>query len=333
MPDLYFSNAPAPYRTDFYRALEDAGFRLTFYEADLDAVTRIGRKAVLRHPAELVKKERPHRVLVPEYSLISLQMAMIKKRDGFRLISVCDDSIDMIRGNDFSLAHRWARRIVPSFMDEVIVHSRTVKDWYQEHYGKGVLMPVMADERRIRPALERVIPLSVRLRTGDKPVVAFVGRFVGLKNIPALIRAFEPLKDRAQLVLIGDGPEREKLREMAPEALFPGMLSGDDLLAWYNVIDILVLPSTQEAYGAVTGEALMAGARVIVSRRAGSSDLVREGENGYTVDPADIGGLTERIGLLLEGLESGRPLCLRDNLHPCRFESCMNNLLNEINTL
>ena len=111
------------------------------------------------------------------------------------------------------------------------------------------------------------------------------------------------------------------------------MLSGDILLAWYNLIDILVLPSTQEAYGAVTGEALMAGAKVVVSRHAGSSSLVREGENGYVVEPMDVSTITQRIASLLDSVDGQRPLTLRENLLPYRFSDCMETLTKEISSL
>ena len=258
---------------------------------------------------------------------------MHRRKAGFRLLVLCDDSIGMIQGNDYSISHKVGRRIVPSLVDGIILSTPVAVDWYRARFGKGILMPIIADERRVRPELERVLPLSERLRPGEKPVVAFVGRLVGLKNIPTLIRAFEPLKDRAQLVIIGGGPLRDALEAMAPDALFTGQLSGDELLAWYNLIDILVLPSTQEAYGAVTGEALMAGAKVVVSRKAGSADLVREGENGSVVDPMDAAAITDRIGRLLDTVPSGRPVALRENLLPYRFESCIRNLLEEINAL
>jgi glycosyltransferase involved in cell wall biosynthesis len=241
--------------------------------------------------------------------------------------------MDMIEGHDFGWKHHLARRIVPKRLDNLILHSPETAEWYQTHYAKGLIMPILADERRIRPELERVLPLSERLRPSDMPIVAFVGRLVGLKNVPTLIRAFEPFQDQAMLVIIGDGPDRAALEKRAPKALFTGMLSGDELLAWYNLIDILVLPSTQEAYGTVTGEALMAGAKVIVSQKAGSSSLVRERENGFIVDPLDASSMTVRIGTLLEEVTPGRPLSLRPSLHPYHFESCVESLLQELNRL
>ena len=320
MSDLLYTNGWPPYREDLFRALQESGVRVC-----LDT-----------SPAGLLsqwERERPARVFAPEFSSVALTALRYRKRLGFKVLSICDDSMDMIRGNDFGWKHRLARHVVPRLLDGIILHSPEVRDWYRSRFGKGFFMPIIADERRVRPELERVLPLSTQLRPGNKPVVAFVGRLVGLKNIPFLIRAFEPLKGQAQLVVIGDGPEKETLRALAPDAVFTGMLSGDDLLAWYNVMDVLVLPSTQEAYGAVTGEALMAGAKVVVSRKAGSSDLVREGENGYVIDPDDGKGLTERLKQLLGAVPKERPLCLRENLLPYRFETCIDGLLKEINSL
>ena len=315
-----FTNGPVPYREDLFHALQEAGVEILFGVSPRDLHARL-------------ECEHPQKVFVPEFSSVALKALRYRKKYGYQVISICDDSMDMIRGNDFGWKHRLARHIVPQFVDEMIVHSPDVRQWYRSRFGKGLFMPIVADERRIRPELERVLPLSRQMRLTEKPVVAFVGRLVGLKNIPTLLRAFEPLRDRARLVLIGDGPERASLEAAAPYAHFAGFLSGDDLLAWYNLIDILVLPSTQEAYGAVTGEALMAGVKVVVSRKAGSADLVREGENGYLFDPKDEKGLSACLAKLLDELSPGRPIVLRDNLLPYRFETCISDLLKEINSL
>lgn len=333
MSNLYISNIPVPYRHDLRIYLRNELSFRTLHYVDGDGFTNLFGYTVLCRMHRLLEKEMPRIVIAPEYSPLTLQLLACRKKYGFRLVSLCDDSFDMLQGNDFTAMHRFARRVVPRYVDNVILSTPRVVDWYHARYGKGILMPIISDERRVRPELERVLPLSERLRPGAKPLVAFVGRLVGLKNIPTLLQAFEPLRGQAQMVIIGDGPERAALEAQAPWALFTGMLSGDELQAWYNLIDVLVLPSTQEAYGAVTGEALMAGAKVVVSRKAGSADLVREGENGFVVDPMDVAGFTDRIGRLLDGVPVGRSLALRENLLPYRFETCIQHLLDEINAL
>ena len=334
MRNLYLSNLPAPYRMDFYRFLYREMECEICFQDERDGVPDIPvRRWSLGSLPNLLVAFRPRLVIAPEFSAAAVLCVILRKKYGYKVVTTCDDSLDMISGNDFGWKHRLARRFVPRWLDEVILHSPEVADWYRSRFGKGLFMPIIADERRVRPELERVLSQSAQLESGDKPVVAFVGRFVGLKNIPSLIRAFEPLKGRAQLVLIGDGPERAALEAMAPEALFTGMLAGDDLLAWYNLIDILVLPSTQEAYGAVTGEALMAGTKVVVSLKAGSADLVLDGENGYRVSPTDIPALTDRIGKLLDEVPTGRPLTLRENRLPYRFETSIRELIEKLKVL
>jgi glycosyltransferase involved in cell wall biosynthesis len=339
MRNLYLSNRPVSYRMDFCRCLSrELNCEICFQEGIPVTTGTDGgfpvRRWTLRRLPTLLAAFRPRLVFVPEFSAAAVLCLLLRKKYGYKVISTCDDSMDMIQGHDFGWKHRLARRFIPGKLDEIILHSPEVAGWYRTHFGKGLVMPILADERRTRPELERVLPLSDRLRPGPQPIVAFVGRLVGLKNVPVLLRAFEPLRNRAQLVIIGDGPERAALEAQAPEGtLFTGMLAGDELLAWYNLIDILVLPSSQEAYGAVTGEALMAGASVIVSRKAGSSSLVREGENGYVIDPPDEAGLTDCIRRLLDALPVNRPLCLRENLLPYQFEDSIQSLLKEINSL
>ena len=348
MRNLYISTYPATYRVDLCNVLaerldcdiyhyvpveneEDVLRGARFVNHRLETGRLFG-KVVPKGLKGLLDTLQPSLVFVQEFSLVTIGLLWLRKRYGYRVISICDDSMDMIEAHDFGWMHRLARRVVPRWLDNLVVHSEAVQAWYAAHFGKGLFMPIIADERRIRPALARVLPLAQQFRPSRKPVVAFVGRFVGLKNIPSLIEVFRPWKERAQLVLIGDGPERTRLEELAPDALFPGMLSGDDLLAWYDLIDILVLPSAQEAYGAVTGEALMAGAKVIVSARAGSRDLVRSGENGFIVDPMDVQGLSDALGRLLDTVEPGRDLTLRENLLPYRFETCIERLIREIDS-
>lgn len=352
--NLLFGIIPSPYRMDFYKVLhERVACRFYFRDKssgdvafDLEEVRRScpfpvghyhagwGLGSLLRLH-RIIREEKPGVVFVSEFSVTTLQVLLLRRfsRFSFKVVSICDDSPDMIAGNDFGWMHRLARRIVPRRLDNLVLTNAGALDWYRHRFGKGILMPILADETRVRAALARVLPLSERIRPTQKPIVAYVGRFIALKNLSTLVRAMQPLRDRMQLVFIGDGPERERLLSQAPWALFPGSLSGDDLLAWYDLVDVLVLPSFQEAYGAVTGEALMAGAQVIVSRKAGSSELVREGENGFVVDPDDPEGITRCLESLLGSLEDGRTLSLRANLHPYRFIGCMAGFIQEINSL
>ncbi|MBR2301561.1 MAG: glycosyltransferase family 4 protein, partial [Bacteroidaceae bacterium] len=134
----------------------------------------------------------------------------------------------------------------------------------------------------------------------DKRVFLFVGRLVALKNIETIIRAFARLNQKENVfVIVGDGPERNNLEKAAHDlnanVLFTGRLEGDTLNIWYNIADIFILASYQEAFGAVTNEALLGGCYALVSNKAGSSCLIEEGINGYTFSPMNIDELANRM--------------------------------------
>lgn len=86
------------------------------------------------------------------------------------------------------------------------------------------------------------------------------------------------------------------------------MLEGEELFAWYDVADVHILASCQEAFGAVTNEALIAGCFSVVSKKAGSQCLIKDGVNGFNVDPDSIedisNGIVKAFGLISEPIDS-----------------------------
>jgi glycosyltransferase involved in cell wall biosynthesis len=74
------------------------------------------------------------------------------------------------------------------------------------------------------------------------------------------------------------------------------------LPAWYAHAGAFILPSTSDQWGLVVNEAMASGLPVLVSSRCGCApDLVAEGRNGFTWDPADaaaLTGLLERVSRL-----------------------------------
>lgn len=355
--NLFFGITIAPYGVDLCNALheryncrilhlEQDAPGLAFDVKDVETLCRFpfdryaGRPGIrsFRMLARLIREERPETVFVSEFSLTTLGVLLISRfsRHRFRVVSFCDDSLDMIRGNDFSRLHRLARRIVPRWLDQLVLANPDSLAWYRAHFGKGVMMPIMADEKRLRKDAEAALPLAGQLREqwdlGKTPVVLFVGRLIPLKNLNVLLSAMQGIP--ATVVFVGEGEEESFLRQRAAElgvrALFVGRKAGLELSAWYDLADLLVLPSLQEAFGAVTGEALSAGCPALVSSRAGSSFLVREGERGAVIDPGDIPALSAALRTWLSQVQPGRPLVLRPNLMPVSFSECFEKMLSSL---
>lgn len=137
--------------------------------------------------------------------------------------------------------------------------------------------------------------------------ILFVGRFAPEKNLMVLVDAYEQVARRHSqvgLALVGDGPLQNDIKHELKNrglnrAVVIPFLQKSELPALYGLADLFVLPSISEPWGLVVNEAMAAGLPVVVSSKAGSAhDLVRDGHNGYVVDPAntdEIEGAIERL--------------------------------------
>ena len=127
---------------------------------------------------------------------------------------------------------------------------------------------------------------ALRASWGADPgtcVAMCVGRLAPEKNLGSVVSAFEAMREhepRTRLVLVGDGPERQRLGQRCPEAHFAGVRHGADLAAHYASADVFLFPSTTETYGNVVPEAMASGLAVVAYDHAAAGQLIRHGENG-----------------------------------------------------
>lgn len=139
-----------------------------------------------------------------------------------------------------------------------------------------------------------------------RPIALFAAKLQTRKRAQDLIRAFlqiaeDPAANRPYLLIAGDGELRDEMRALAADAPegsihFLGFRGQTELPPLYDLCDMFVLPSNTEPWGLVTNEAMTAGRAIIATTEVGSAhDLVREGENGYIIEPGDIDGLASRL--------------------------------------
>jgi glycosyltransferase involved in cell wall biosynthesis len=141
-------------------------------------------------------------------------------------------------------------------------------------------------------------------------VIGFVGWLIPIKGPEYLLKAMDyiwPEHPETSLVMVGKGDLDVDLRA---EALRKNVNGKVKFLGWREdinelmpVFDMLVLPSLNEGMGRVLVEAMAAGKPVVASRVGGIPDLVRHGETGYLVPPADEKALADGIKKLLDDPE------------------------------
>lgn len=151
-----------------------------------------------------------------------------------------------------------------------------------------------------RYGADDVTPIDM---TGQGPVVVCVTRLVPRKGPRTLLRALPEVCDRAgpvRLVIVGDGPDRAHLEQMADQigvrgsVTFAGKQPWDLIPSYLASADVFALPTRTRFGGTETEglplvyvEAAAAGLPLIGGRAGGVADAVRDGQTGFMVDGGD----------------------------------------------
>jgi glycosyltransferase involved in cell wall biosynthesis len=136
-------------------------------------------------------------------------------------------------------------------------------------------------------------------------VVGWVGRMTAVKDTAAAVEILHALRMRgvdAVLCLVGDGPDRERLEQLAHElgvarfCFFVGYQP--DVAGFYRLFDAFLLPSMNEGTPVSAIEALAAATPVVASRVGGVPDVVRDSVDGYLFSARDVEAAAERLVVL-----------------------------------
>jgi len=139
---------------------------------------------------------------------------------------------------------------------------------------------------------------------GERSIVS-VARLAEVKNIPTLLQAFSRVSAPfpIRLKLVGDGPERRRLQELAIR-----LGIGDRVTFLGNRADVreilanstlFALVSMYEGVSMAILEAMAMGLPVVAAKVGGNPGIVIDGETGFLVDPHDPETIADRISLLL----------------------------------
>ncbi len=208
-------------------------------------------------------------------------------------------------GTDFFGSDRWLARRVDAMFACSYFNAWQIR----AHYRRSVAVIYNGvDTKKFAPA--NATAIRDRLGVSERTVLfAFAGRLVGWKGIGIAIRALvDPaLRDTStKLLVIGAGPERPRLKELArtlgvsDRVLFQDPVSHDDLPGYYAAADVGVFPSIgDEAFGITIAEAMSCAKPVIASYVGGIPEVVgNEGSSGLLVAPADTGQLAKAMRTL-----------------------------------
>ena len=148
-----------------------------------------------------------------------------------------------------------------------------------------------------------------------RPIYLYVGRVSIEKNI----RAFLDLELEGTKLIVGKGPDLDKLKKEYPEAIFKGERTNGELASYFASSDVFVFPSKTDTFGIVIIEALKCGLPVAAYPVAGPKDIF----NG-----TNIGSLNNDLKkAALEALKSDRSACI-EHAKKYTWENCAKIFLN-----
>jgi len=158
-----------------------------------------------------------------------------------------------------------------------------------------------------------VIPLAIDVYDDLQPrraaafTVATAARLIERKKVHVVIEAFATFRREvpsAQLVVIGDGPERPRLETLAARlgvgraVEFTGSLAHRAVVTRIGESHVFVLPSVRESLGTVYFEAMSQGVPVVATVGEGIADFIKDGDDGFLVRPDDPAALVRVMSAL-----------------------------------
>ena len=138
-------------------------------------------------------------------------------------------------------------------------------------------------------------------RVGTQDYAVFAGRFSPEKSVSLLLTAWQRLGNRIPLLILGDGPERERLHAQAAASglssvSFRGQLGRQEAWATIAKARCLILPAEcYETFNLTIAEAFACGTPVICSRLGAMQEIVEDGRTGLHFTPGDADDLAAKV--------------------------------------
>ncbi|MCS7466763.1 glycosyltransferase [Stieleria sp. ICT_E10.1] len=194
---------------------------------------------------------------------------------------------------------RLMRRVLLPGCHQVVVTSHTLFDMSIEHYGvpkeKITFIKTGVDTERFSPRENHTLRNQILASNLDRVVFGYVGTLRPSKNLPMLFQAFAKAKPpNSQLAIFGDGPERERLGQLAVElgiadsVYFHGYIDKpEDAFA---AIDVNVTTSRSEAASNSLLEAMATGLPVISTDIADNARMLCEKNREFVYSHENLEG-------------------------------------------
>jgi len=174
-------------------------------------------------------------------------------------------------------------------------------------------------------------------------IMLYSGQLIRRKGLLCLLKVLKQISKKCPnliLLVLGDGPEISNLRSFCQDngilnnVRFIGFKQMSELPMYYAVSDLFVFPTLSDTFGIAVNEAIAAGLPIICSKYAGAAkDLLRDGENGFVVDPLDTEDFSNKCIELLTDDDMRREMGRRSKamMKLCTIDRAASGFMSAIN--
>lgn len=209
----------------------------------------------------------------------------------------------MVGGDRFSRAARLLERQTARLASAYVAVSEAVASAVCQTLSVRRKLAVIPNGLSdIRVPLERTAARRILGLCGTSFVVGSVGRLHPQKGYANLLNVAASLRDvipQLQVVIIGDGPEREQLERLASSKSLQGVAhivgSRRDVTDVLSAFDLFVMTSHYEGLPVALLEAMRCAIPCVVTNAGGMPEVVVEGKTGFVVEQGDVATLAARI--------------------------------------
>jgi len=223
----------------------------------------------------------------------------MKNAKGKKILSlhgIFSQQIDQLHGTTIGKISKKYEKDALKWADAITVVSKESFDYYNTLGYKVFQVPNAID----------VLSLEQNEDRRYAQQVIFAGRLSVEKGIESLIEIAKKLPSDIQLIILGIGPEEQKIKELAKTQKnihYLGYQNKKNTISLIRGSDILIQPSLQEGISSTILESMACNTVVIASNVGGNTELIENGINGIIKDPNDSDSFVEEIITLFDNTE------------------------------